>query len=332
LTLVVPVLLLLGLGWGGAQRSLLVLGPITTFALPLIAMIAFWWEDWPGTMLRAPLAGLADTVLVAIGGVLLTVSGQALVGHMDLRGVFQLGAVSGHAPTFPATMPVAGAVFVAMLELTLVSEGWPLRRLNRYAGGLITLAAAWAIGVGLYLALVDFQPAAGSGLHARHGPIAGAELGAALVCIGALQVGFFVVLRGWPFAGIGSRALRLASANAAVLGGGFLAYLALARLVDIHPAVISAGAGSVVASGLVVGMLFEGAFGARLAVGRARLFTFAAVAALAAVIYLGLKAFADTARWTRAKPEDWIAFAGLNALGAAVILHVAIGRRWPFAR
>jgi len=332
LTMVVPVLLFLGLGWGGAERSLLVLGPMSTFALPLIAMIAFWWEDWPGTMLRAPLAGLADTVLVAMGGVLLTVAGQALVGNVDLRGVFDPGAVSGQAPTFPATMPVAGAVFVAMLELTLVSEGWPLRRLNRYAGGLIALVAAWAIGVGLYLALVDFQPAAGSGLHARHGPVAGAQLGAALVCIGVLQVGFFVVLRGWPFAGIGSRALRLASANAAVLGGGCLAYLALAGLADIEPALISAGAGSVVASGLVVGMLFEGAFDARLAAGRARLANFAAVAVLAAVIYLGLTAFADTARWTRAEPEEWIAFAGLNALGAGVILHVAIGRRWPFAR
>ena len=38
LTLVVPVLLFLGLGWGGAERSLLVLGPMSTFALPLIAM------------------------------------------------------------------------------------------------------------------------------------------------------------------------------------------------------------------------------------------------------------------------------------------------------
>jgi hypothetical protein len=87
-----------------------------------------------------------------------------------------------------------------------------------------------------------------------------------------------------------------------------------------------------VASGLVVGMLFEGALDSRLAAGRARLANVAAVAAVAAVIYLGLKAFADTARWTRAEPEEWIAFAGLNALGAGVILHVAIGRRWPFAR
>jgi hypothetical protein len=41
---------------------------------------------------------------------------------------------------------------------------------------------------------------------------------------------------------------------------------------------------------------------------------------------------ATTVRWTRAEPDEWIAFAGLNALGAGVILHVAIGRRWPFAR
>jgi hypothetical protein len=31
------------------------------------------------------------------------------------------------------------------------------------------------------------------------------------------------------------------------------------------------------------------------------------------------------------KPEEWIAYAGLNAIGAAVLLHVAIGPRWPFA-
>jgi hypothetical protein len=28
--------------------------------------------------------------------------------------------------------------------------------------------------------------------------------------------------------------------------------------------------------------------------------------------------------------EDWIAYAGLNAVGVAVILHVTIARRWPF--
>ena len=53
---------------GGPERSLLVLGPMSTFALPVIAMIALRWEDWPGTIVQPPLTGLVDTVLVAVGG------------------------------------------------------------------------------------------------------------------------------------------------------------------------------------------------------------------------------------------------------------------------
>jgi hypothetical protein len=71
-TLVIPVALVLGVGLGHAEDSLVVLGPMSTFALPVIAMIAFWWEDWPGTILRPPLSGLTNTVLVVLGGVVLT--------------------------------------------------------------------------------------------------------------------------------------------------------------------------------------------------------------------------------------------------------------------
>jgi hypothetical protein len=289
--LVVPVALLLGFGLGSAERSLIVLGPVSTFALPVIAMIAFWWEDWPGTMLRAPLAGLADTALVAAGGVLATVAAHALVD----------------GPAFPATMPLAAAVFVAMLQLTLVSEGWPLRRLDRFAGGLAALGAAWAAGAALYLAL------------SRHG----AELGAVLVCVGALQVVLYVVLRGWPLRLIASRAARLLTANAVVVAGGCLAYMLLSRA-GLRPAAIGAAMGSVVAAGLVVGMLFEGWLESRAA-------GLIAVAVVAALLYLALTAYAEGSAWTRAEPEEWVAYAGLNAIGAGVILHVAIGRRWPFA-
>lgn len=123
ITLVIPVMVVIAVGWGGPERSLFVLGPISTFALPAIAMIAFWWEDWPGTILRPPLTGLLDTVLVVIGGVLFTIAGQAVVAHFDLQGVFDPNAAAEHAPTFPDTMPLAGAIFVVMLELTLVTEG-----------------------------------------------------------------------------------------------------------------------------------------------------------------------------------------------------------------
>ena len=33
----------------------------------------------------------------------------------------------------------------------------------------------------------------------------------------------------------------------------------------------------------------------------------------------------------RGEPADWVSYAGLNAIGVGVILHVAIGKRFPFA-
>jgi hypothetical protein len=320
LTLVVPVTLLLGVGWGGPERSLLVLGPISTFALPVIAVIAFWWEDWPGTMWRPPITGLVDTLLVTIGGLVLTIAGQAVVSHVDLQGVFDPTLDSHHAPTFPATMPLAGAVFIAILELTLVSECWPLRRLNRLVGGVTALVAAWAVALILYEALV-----------AHHGPVSGGKFGAVLVCIAAVQVAFYVVLRGWPFVAISSRPLRLGSANAIVIAGGWLAYLVLSQPANLDPVTINAMTGSVIAAGLIVGMLFEGWAEALLPIARARMANVAAVVILAAALYVGLKVYAQVVGWTRAEPEEWIAYAGLNAIGAGVLLHVAIGRRWPFA-
>jgi hypothetical protein len=319
-TLVIPVVAFLGFGWGGPEPSLLVLGPMSTFGLAVIAMIAFWWEDWPGTVLRPPLTGLVDTVLVALGGIALTILGQAVVAHVDLRGVFDPNAGLADAPTFPATMPLAGAVFVAMLELTLVSEGWPLRRFNRFAAGPVALACSWVAGLTLYETLV-----------AGHGPVAPDDFGAALVCIGVLQVVFYVVLRGWPFCRIEQRARRLVVANLVVIGGGIAVYALLARTADLEPGTTSALAGSAVAAGLVVGMLFEGWLESVLSPGHARLAQAGGVAIVAALLYAVLRAYADGIGWTRAEPDEWVAYAGLNAIGAGVILHVAIGHRWPFA-
>jgi hypothetical protein len=79
----------------------------------------------------------------------------------------------------------------------------------------------------------------------------------------------------------------------------------------------------VVAAGLAVGMLFEGWLespGANLI----------AVAVLTVTLLAGLQAIADAGTWKTAKPDEWTAYAALNAIGAGIILHVAIGRRWPF--
>jgi hypothetical protein len=331
ITLVIPVALALGSGLGTPERSLLVLAPISTFALPVIVMIAFWWNDWPGTAMRAPLVGITDTLLVVAGGVLLTIGAQALVGHLDLRGVFDPNVPLVHVPTFPATMVLGGAIFAAMVQLTLVAEGGPLHRLDPISGGLLALALSCAAGVLLYLLLVDFRPPAGTGLRAHSGPLSSADLGAILVCVAVPQVAFYVVLGGWPFTRIGSRPIRIAVANVAVIAAGCLGYLALAELARLEPGTITAVAGSVVAGGLAVGMLFEGWLDSVLPAAEARALALGGVLLVSGILYGGLTLLAASASWTKAEPEEWIAYAGLNAIGAGVILHVAIGRRWPFA-
>jgi len=118
------------------------------------------------------------------------------------------------------------------------------------------------------------------------------------------------------------RSLRLVTANAVVLGGAWLSYVAAHELVGA--ATVTAAAGVFIAAGLLGGMLLEGAFRSRPAV-------LAATVLLAVALYAALAEYASGVDWTRATAAEWIAHAGLNAIGVAVILHVAIGRRWPFA-
>ena len=330
--LVVPVAVLLGIGAGGLEPSLRVLGPLSTFSLPVVAMIAFWWEDWPGTKLHAPLSGILDTALVIVGGVLLTLLGQLVVGHLNLAGVFDATPGPRSSPTFPATMPLAGAFFVAMLQLTLVGEGWPLRRLGRIASGPIAVVAAWAIALTLYLLLVGTHPKPGSGLYFRSGgPLSGAEFGAILTTIGLWQVWFYVALRGWPFANIAPRAVRLPFANLTVIVAGVVTYVILHNGIRLTPTTASAVAGAALTAVLLRGMLFEGLPRSGDHPARERLIMLGTVALTAAALYAALTAIAHQARWTTATPEEWVTYAGLNAIGLGVILHVGIGRRWPFA-
>jgi hypothetical protein len=329
--LVLPVAVALGIGAGGLQSSLRVLGPLSTFGLPVVAMIAFWWQDWPGTRLQAPLSGLLDTVLVIVGAVLLTLLGQLVVGHFDLRGVFDPITGPGHSPTFPATMPLGGAFFVVILQVTLVTEGWPLRRLGRLACGPVALLAAWAIALTLYLLLVRTPPKPGSGLYFRGGgPLSGAEFGAVLTAIGLWQTWFYVAMRGWPFTRIVSRTVRLLLANVAVIAAGVLTCIILQTGLGLTPQTVSAVAGTVLTAVLLQGMLFDGLPRWADHPTRERLMTLAVITLVSAALYAALTALANLARWTTATPKEWVTYAGLNAIGLGVILHVGIGRRWPF--
>ncbi|WP_433281150.1 hypothetical protein ACQPZA_14010 [Pseudonocardia xinjiangensis] len=128
--------------------------------------------------------------------------------------------------------------------------------------------------------------------------------------------------RGWPFAPMPRRWQRIVLGNVVVLGGGGLTYAVGHELVGLPTATLTAVGGCYIAAGLVVGMLFEGWLRSRLAIA-------AVVLALTAVLFILLGWYAGTLDWSRATAEEWVAHASLNAIGIAVVLHVAIGKRWP---
>jgi hypothetical protein len=330
LLLVVPIAAALAIGAGGADRSVLILGPLVASAVPVVAMVAFWWEDWPGTRLRASVSGWVDTAVIALGALVLTALAQILAGGLDPVGLFDPSPGPGHVPTFPATLPLAGTAFVVMLELTLVGEGWPLHRLARIPAGLIALAASWALAAVLYVTVVDIRPPAGSDVTARDGPLTGEHLGTVLVLIGSVQVLVYVLWPGRPFAAIRSRRTRLTCAHVAVVGGGVVAFLVLHTALGVGALTITAAAGCFVAACLVLGMQFEGLRLGDLGPVATRLvFTVAAVV-LTGILVVTLRGFAAGMQLQRVTPDQWVVHASLNALAVSIILHVAVGRRWPF--
>jgi hypothetical protein len=319
LLFVVPIAVALAVG-AGSEGSVRVLAPLITYSLPLVAMVAFWWEDWPGTRAGPDWAGWVDTLLIAAGAVVLTAAGQAVVCHLDVRGLFEPSPGAGHSATYPATMPLGGVAFVAMLQLTLVGEGWPLRgRLRALPAGLLAVALSWGTGLVVLFALV------------RTGRVPGAELGAVLVLIGAWQVLCCITLRGWPFAAVPDRRVRLAAAHLAVLGGGVATYAVVRLLLGVGPVRTAAVAGCFVAAGLVTGMLLDGWLADREERVR-RTALLLATAVITAALALALDAIARTMQFTSVTADDWVEHAALDALATSVILHVGVGRRWPFLR
>jgi hypothetical protein len=326
----------LALGTGSTETSLLILGPMSTFAPPAVAIIAFWWNDWPGSNLTTPWTGLIDTVLVVAAAVVLTIAGQAIVERSDLRGVFEANPGPGVPTTFPATLALAGAAFTATLQLSLVCERWPLGGMGRLRSGIAAFGLCWAVGIGAYFLLVnlDALPAAeraSVGLRNPGGPIPAADFGSALIAVGVWQAVFYIALRGWPVNTITARSRRLLAGNALVLGLGTLTYIVFRNAAHWQPAAISAVCGCVISAALIVAMLFEGWPAARLAPVRCRALTLVLTALVALGLNRALAAYANSVHWAKATPDDWITTAALSFIGAGIILHVGVGLRWPFA-
>lgn len=308
LLFVVPASVLLAVGWGGPAHTFAVLGPLLTFALPIVAVIAFWWQDWPGSLLSGGWSGLGDTVVVAGGGVLLTLLGQGLLEGVDLQGVFVRGA--------SAEVPLAGAIFGVVLQLTLVGERWPLGGLPRIWSGLAALALCWLVGLGVYSGLVGTRL------------VTGEAFASWFAALGVWQMVWYVALRGWPFARIRCRAVRLATAHISVIACGWVSYLAAQRLLGWEPSRIAEVSGSAIAAVLVIAMLFEAWPAIRLTEIPGRSLVLVLAAILTAALSTLLPFVAIRLGLSDRQALSWSTHATLNALSLAVILHVAVWRRW----
>lgn len=319
LAFVIPVTVVLSVGAGGALHSLILLGPIITFSLPIMAMIAFWWEDWPGSRLARAWSGLYDVAIAAAGGVLLTVLAELVIyGAPDVIGVFAPGP--GHPGLYPISNALSGGIFTIFLQLTLVCERWPLDGMRRIPSGLASVVLCWALGLIAWLIVVG-----SFGFDAEN-------YGAWLTSIAAWQMLFYVGVRGWPFARIGRRWLRLLLANIVVVACGWGSYLIAGHVLHWPGVQITATAGSVVGCVLLVAMLFEAWPAIRLdsaAVGRTVVVVIAVV--ITALLAWSLPMLAHVLGVPAEREWSWTTQVMLNALSTAVIMHVAVWQRWPAA-
>ena len=323
---------------GGPQGVLERVGPLATFCLPVLAMVALWWGGRPLLGRGRAAAGLTLTLAIAAAGVLLLALGQAVVGDSDLGHLFAnaTGAAQGQLVTFPFTVPLAGLVFVIMLQLTFVCRKWPFATMDPVRGGLAALGTSWVLGVAAYVALVnwDVVPAAARtaiGLRNPGGPVDALDLLAFGRCVAIGQLAVFFLLDGWPVSRLGGNAAYLVAANAVSLGGGYLTWLLLDSGLDRTVPEIAAVAGAAVAGILVTGLLFEG-WPARMlqGAGAVRAGLLAAATAWSVAIGYGLYGLGNLAEtWDREPVHLWSGVMGLNFVGALVILYVVVWRRWP---
>jgi hypothetical protein len=326
---VVPVALLFAFGLGGAEDSVVVLSPLVTFALPPLTVIAFWWEDWPGSSLRPKWSACVDTLLIAAAGIALAVAGQRVIGHVDAAGIFDPTPGPGHSPLYPASLPLGLAAFTAILQLTLAFEGWPLKRLPRLVGGIAALALSWAVALLVQYVAYDFPAPPDSGLFSQSGPFSREDISVVLAVCGSWQVWLFIVWRGWPMNALRKRWLRIVVGNVLVLGGAALTYALAHGAGGVELPAVLAAATSFSAAGLLVGMLFEGALRPYLSAAWERVAALAVTVALGAGLCTGLLAYANTLTWSTSSAEAWVGHASINALALGVILHVAVCHRWP---
>jgi hypothetical protein len=310
---------------------------MSTFCLPVLAVVTLWWGGWPFKGLPRAVAGLASLALIIVSGVILTGLGQLVAGSFQPGHLFGSAAEAGqgHMVTFPWTVPLAAFVFVTTLQLTFVCRKWPFGGLKPVAAGLAALAASWVAGVAGYFVLASwsFVPAVARhaiGLHGTAGPVNALDLVGALLCIVVCQMTVFFLLDGYPFSVIQARSWNLLASNVAAVVLGIGVWFLLHSGIGLNSAQVSEVAGVIIAGTLVAGLMMEG-WPARLVTspGLSRLALLATAAAVAVVLGEVLRAISGTAAWTGDPSQLWVAVTALNFIGAFVIVQVAAFGRWP---
>jgi hypothetical protein len=303
--------------------------------LPVLAMIALWWNGWPGSSLSRLMGGLVNTAILVVAVVVLTFVGSAIVGHAALPHILGLaGAGDVGLPTFPFTMPLAATVFVVFLQLTFVHRKWPFDRMGPMSGGLAALATAWIVGLAVYELLTNWSTIASTipadtltnalGLRVGGGPFDALQFVDFLLCVVVVQMLGFMILEGHPLSRLSSTRGNLAAATALTLGLGYVLF----RVIPAVGLNIGAVAGTIVAGSLSAGLLLE-AWPASLGASRARWFLLLEALALGLLFYVVLYAIAGTEEFFTAPADLWVSIAGLNFIAAPIIVHVVLWRRWP---
>ena len=272
---------------GNTATSLLILGPISMFALPAVAMIAFWWNDWPGSRLTTPWTGLIDTALIVAGG------GRAhhrRPGHR--RAPRHPRGVRGHPRPrrrrrrFPRRWrwPAPSSPRCSSCRWSASAGRWPASAGSGPASprwrspGRSGSAPTSCSSTSTPCPPPNAPP---PGCATPAAPSPAPDFGSRSSPSGVWQAVFFIVLRGWPVNLDQPAPVRLLGRQRPRHRPRRATYLVLRDLAHLSPGAISAACGCVISAALIVGMLFEGWPAARLPTAPGRALTLVLTAAVA---------------------------------------------------
>jgi hypothetical protein len=315
-----------------------VLGPILILWFPIVLALAFSHlaRVGEGSVAREsrPLRLVVTTVASLAAAVAFTAVAQILVGRLDLKGMFSTIDSAGQATftTFPYTLTFGLIVVVAMVQITLLWGGWPVRAFRPQVAGWVALGVSWLVAVVVYFFIVNWDSVpvgvrSSIGLRNPGGPWDGTDFLALLFTVLMWQGVFGVLFDGEPFASLRSTGGRVWASSAWMIVLGAVTFLIWRHGTHFPNGAVVGIGGAGLASILVTGLLLGRWPFHRELPGPERFGLLASALVGTPSIYFFLRATGDEAG---TPPVGvWIGVCGLGFIGALVALHVVVWRRWP---